>query len=163
MKLPDNLKEVLSQIEGPTVLTVAINDLPAFIVRDTRRNLRTIKRSNIPILFQPQVGLYETGSIFRMYIEVHDKKDHPYRGESFLNPDVGNDLDLLHLFGKSDVVSFFFVDEQNLVLGAKQIRVGEQTRLDMVGMIVQAIEHNQSLPTIDYTKSRNRMLLETIV
>jgi hypothetical protein len=49
------------------------------------------------------------------------------------------------------------------VIGAKQIHVSEQTRLDLVGMIIQAIEHNQSLPGIDYTLSRNRMLLETIV
>jgi len=163
VKLPDNLKEILSKIEGPTVLTVGINDLPAFIVRDKRRELRTIKGANVPILFQPQLGLYETGAIFRMYIEVHDKKDSPYRGESFLNPDNSNDLDLLHFFGKSNVVSYFFVDEQNLVIGAKQIRVNEQTRLDLVGMIVQAIEHNQSLPAIDYTQSRNRMLLETTI
>ena len=163
MKLPDSLKEVLSQVEGPTVLAVGVNDLPAFIVRDNRRELRNLKRKDIPLLYQPQLSLYPTGAIFRMYIEVQDDPDKPYRGESFLNPDSADDLDLLQLFAKEKALSYFFVDEQNLVVAAKQISISDATRQDTVGMIAQAIEHNQGLGKIDYVASRQRFMRETSV
>jgi hypothetical protein len=115
MKLPDNIKEALNKITGPTVLAIGVNDLPAFIVRDKRRELRNLKNRNVPLLYQPQLALYETGAIFRMYIEIQDNPNSPYRGESFLNPDNTNDLDLLQLFAKENKLSYFFVDEQNII------------------------------------------------
>jgi hypothetical protein len=163
MKLPDNLKEALNQIVGPCVLATSINYLPAFIVRDKRRELRNLKGKDVPIAYQPQAGFFDTGAIFRMYIEVRHDPDKPYRGECFLDPDSVWDLQILLLFASAKHINYYFVDEQSLVVAVKQIPTNEEVNSELRDMVLQAVDHNKGLEKIDYLASRQRFMLETHV
>lgn len=162
MKLPEQLKQVMLSVMTPAMIAVEVTpDTPGFIIKDERRNLRNVKGQGVPIAYQPQLGLYETGAIFRMYIEL--RGGDTYKGESFLNPAEPTDLNLLHLFCTSSQISFIFVDTQALVIDAKAIRNGEQTKEDLRGMIGRALMFNEALGELNYPESRMRMMRETRV
>ena len=159
MKLDEKLLDVVLSLPSPVALAVELNGTPGFILKDTTRNLHNYKAARIPIMFQPQMGQFNTGSVFRLYFEVRRAEDDIYKGESFLNVSHPDDLKLLYLFTEAPQISFVMVNEQGKVQAAKAINANPTTQADLLSMIGQAIEFNGLLgDRLDYSAARLEMI-----
>jgi len=149
---------------GETAIAVEMNNLPSIVVKVSRVDALSFKRPGVTVLYRPELGLYPTGAVFRLYCEFHDPVGSGYYGfETFLNPAAQPDVLLLRLFAVTPPLDFHILDMRLRYVFTKRISVSEQTRTDLTLMILQARAHNASLPRLDYSASLAEMQADTAV
>lgn len=151
VKIPKELREVLLSIPGTTAIAMNINHGPAIVIKATLADAVSMVKKGVVIVLSPQLGMFDHGAVFRLYVEFRDQARRPVKLDTFLNPSNKHDLALLRLFTQSHFVEFYIFDTQLRPQGVKRINFNERTRGDMVRMIDQAIAHNASLENFDYT------------
>lgn len=150
VKIPKDLREALLSIPDTTAIAMNINHGPAILIKAGLSDAISMMKKGIVIMLSPQLGLFDNGAVFRLYVEFRDQARRPVKLDTFLNPAAQHDLALLRLFTQSHVIEFYIFDEQLRPQGAKRINFNERTRGDMERMIEQALAHNTDLEQFDY-------------
>lgn len=68
-----NLKDAFNLLPVPGTLMAVLNEMPAFVIKmDGAMTLDApvIRSGSITAALQPQLGLYTTGAVLRMAVEV---------------------------------------------------------------------------------------------
>ena len=112
--LTANLKAASDLLAVPGTLMAVVNDMPAFVIKmdgAMALDAPAIRGGSITAALQPQLGLYATGAVLRMAVEVTLSNMARYSFDGFANPASADDADLLAAWtsAPSYVVAFFTV------------------------------------------------------
>jgi hypothetical protein len=163
INLPSNLRKALLSIPGPTAIALEVNHTPAIIVKASADDAKSMNKRGIVIAVSPQLGLYDTGAVFRLYIEFRDQARQPMALDTFLNPVQENDLKLLRQLTSTAQLDFYLFDMALSHVGQKRINWNPKTAEDIQGMIAQAHQHNGGLVRFDYSAALAQMQEENPV
>lgn len=157
IKLPSIVREVLLSRPEQGALAYDTNHGPAIITKSSLEDALSMNKQGIIIAVTPQLALYDTAAVFRIYIEFRDKARNPMRLDTFLNPAEPDDFDFLRSLANSTTLDFWLFDLALNHVGQKRIRWNPQTAGDLKGMIRQALDHNAGLARQDYTAALERL------
>ncbi|MGH8106111.1 MAG: hypothetical protein ACREO2_07320 [Arenimonas sp.] len=159
LNLPTALRRALLGIPGPTSIMVEVNHAPAVIIKVTADDAKSMNKRGIVIAVSPQLGFYDNGAVFRLYVEFRDKARQPMAMDSFLNPAQEHDLGLLRQLSNVAVLDFYLFDMMLNHIGQKRIRWNPKTAGDIRDMIAQSLAHNAVLVPgkFDYSAALTQM------
>ena len=159
-----NLKAAFDMLPVPGTLMAVMNDLPAFMIKMDRTMMLdapAIRGGSITSALQPQLGLYATGAVLRMAVEVTLSNMIRYSFEAFANPASADDAALLGAWtsAPSYVVAFFTVAGETVA--AKAMRLRPATHREIADLLDKARRHNAACAHLDFVKAKNEMLRDT--
>lgn len=163
INLPSSLRKALLSIPGPTAIALEINRAPAVVIKASVDDAKSMNKRGIIIAVSPQLGLYDTAAVFRLYIEFRDQARQPMALDTFLNPAQEHDLRLLRQLTSTATLDFYLFDMALNHAGQKRINWNPKTAGDIRGMIAQAHQHNGGLVRFDYSTALAQMQEENPV
>lgn len=148
-------------MSGGTILSVEEWHATGIILKTdliVSRNLQML------IYVTPMLGLYPTGCVFRMEIAIHSALSgrELLIGDTFLNPALASDMNLIRNLTIQPKINLHFVDMQVKYLASKQIRWSMQTARDVAVVIERAIAHTASIApeALDFPTARAAMIAD---
>src|SRR4029453_7077938 len=104
---PSNLRRTLLSISGPTSILVEVNYEASVVIKADAEDARSMNKHGVVIVVTPQLALYDTGAVFRLYVEFRDQAHNPMAMESFLNPAQAHDLALIRHLSNATTLDFY--------------------------------------------------------
>jgi hypothetical protein len=156
-QLPDDLRQALLKQPGPVCSALIVNDIGSVIVKTSASDINGF-RGPVPILYRYELGRYPEGSAIRLYLEIQDRPDEPYRLDAFLNPATDADLTLLRRLREQTELHIHFFNMKVRYQYSKSIRHRQQQRDELARLIRMALDHLQSVPMMqrDWTAVKTR-------
>lgn len=159
--LPLALRQMLLAWPGATAVAAEIGGLTAIIVKCERADAQSAHRPGVTVAVRAEMGLYPSGPVCRLVVEVRDRPDHPLRFDTFLNPASLQDRVLLwHLSSTQDMFDLHFFDLTLHYQYTKRIPWRTVIRADLSDQLDLAAEHLDSIPPSerDFPKARDQMM-----
>jgi hypothetical protein len=153
IKLPSIVREALLSVPWQCALAYDTDHGPAILTKSSRKDALSMNKRGIIIAVTPQLGLYDTAAVFRIYIEFRDKAHNPMRFDTFLNPAEPDDFDFLRSLANAATLDFYLFDTALNPVGQKRIKWNPKTAHDLKDMIRQALAYNAGLARFNYTES----------
>ena len=162
VSMPSEVREALISWPGPVAVALEVNGESALVVKIDRSDAQSWQRPRTPVLYRPELGLYPTGAVFRLYLEVRDLPGAPYAMESWLNPADPLEIALLRGLTQQATLSIHVFDLSMTYVFTKTVTVNPATHADLTRMIDQALEYVASIPAAqrNYSAARDAMLTD---
>lgn len=160
------LKTAFDMLPAPGALMTVMNDMPAFVVKMDRAmalDAPALRGGSITAALQPQLGLYPTGAILRMAIEVTLTNMVGYSFEAFANPASEDDAPLLTAWMSAQMYAVAFYTAAGEPVAVKALRLRPATQREISGLLEQARRHNATCTRLDFAASRQQMMADTSV
>lgn len=159
VQLPEELVQALLSEPGPVCSCLIVNDLATVIVKTHKWDIDSF-RGPVGIAYHYELGLYPQGAGIRLYLEIRDRPDEPYRLETFLNPGSEADLQLLHQLSHQDVLIIHLFDMRVDYQYSKQIQYRRRQRRELSSLVAMATEHLDGLPasSLDWAAVKSQFI-----
>lgn len=162
--LTGNLKAAFDLLSVPGALMAVMNDMPAFVIKMDRAmtlDAPALRSDSITAALEPQLGLYPTGAILRMAVEVTLSNKVQYSFEAFANPAAEDDAPLLAAWTSAPMYATAFCTAAGEPVAVKAMRLRPATQREIAGLLERAQQHNATCTRLDFATSRQRMMADT--
>lgn len=144
MLMPEALLSLLPANDQPITRLVLLREghtkVVSVLSRTPRNSWATTLTDRLPTRIDIVLSRTPAGPIIAFYVILEDKKDDPYKGETFLNPhDPGSPAfdacqlgqNLMAQLARQDHTYVIFVDEENRLLLSRKLEFDPQTQVNI--------------------------------
>lgn len=142
--LPEDLRQALLSTPEPVCSALIVNEIASVIVKVPPADIASF-RGSIPVLYRYELGRFERGSVIRLYLEIRDRLESPYRIETFLNPAAEPDLELLQQLIRQKILDIHFFDMAVNYAFSKRLAHRRLQRQELKKLVDMALEHLETI------------------
>jgi len=142
MVFPPEMAEVLRNT-GPLCVAAETNQGVVILLKTDELHM---PESNVPILYQYEMGVFPEGSVIRVYLEIYDRPGAPFQAETFLNPASQKDLILLQNLCRQDHLDIHVTNMALETHYAKRVRQSPIVTCELHQLVRMAVQYNSLIP-----------------